>query len=782
MSRVIGRSLPRAEDPQLLLGQAQFADDVALPGMLHAAFKRGEHAHARILEVDCSAARALPGVVAVYTWRELGEFFQELPAIVPPPPLAGAVFHQRTSHQLARDRLRFIGEPVAMVVAESRYLAEDALAAIRVVVEPLAPAVALEAALAPGAALVHEELGSNVAAHVVQTKGDYAEARAEAALVLGRRMVYDRGTAAPLEGRAVVASYDRQARELTVWDSTQAPLPVRNGLARMLGLSEAQVRVIARFVGGGFGPKLMILFPEETLVPWAAMRLGRPVKWTEDRRENFVAMPHERSQIHDAEIALTAEGRILGVKDSFLHDTGAYNPYGLTLPINTQCTLLGPYNIPNYASEYRSVFTHKTLVGPYRGAGRQPGVFVIERLLDLAARELGLDPLEIRRRNLIQPDQFPWSNEIMYQDFTTLTYDSGDYEAVLERARTLIGWDEFRAHEGPRLRAAGRRVGIGLVMNVEGSGIGPYEGARVHVETSGKITVATGIGTQGQGHYTVFAQIAAEALGVPVSAVQVSTGDSGQFRWGTGTFASRGAVVAGSAVHAAACRVRDKALRLAAEQLGAPEEAVVLQDGYAALRDWPEARVSLAELARLANPLRGAVSPGTEPGLEATSYFAPAMGATSSCAQAMIVELDAETLQPRILRYVVVHDCGQMINPLLVKGQIHGGVAQGVGNAFLEQLVYDDEGRLQNGDLQHYLLPLATDVPRIESDHRETRSPLNPLGTKGAGEAGAIPVGALYAQAVEDALTGTGVEILQIPLSVSALWELVERATARSEP
>lgn len=780
-TRFFGARVRRSEDRYLLTGQAQFTDDVHLPGMAYAAFKRSIYAHARILRVDVEAARAMPGVIAVYTAADLGDFWQPSPLLVSPPPAQHVIFNERTPGQLAKEKVRFVGEPIAMVVAESRYIAEDALDVIEVEYEPLEAVVDLGAAVAQDAPLVHEDLGSNIAAHVIQEKGSYESARAQADLVISRRMVYDRGTAAPLEGRGVVAHWEPLSRQLTVWDSTQAPIPIRNGLARMLGLSERQVRVIARFVGGGFGPKIMMFYPEETLVPWAAMRLGRPVKWIEDRLENFLSMTQERAQVHDCEIALTRDGKILGVKDVFLHDTGAYDPYGLTVPINTQCTLLGPYVIPNYYTEFRAVFTNKVIVTPYRGAGRQHGVFVIERLLDIAARELGIDPLELRRRNFIPPDQFPWCNEIIYQDFTRLTYDSGNYEPVLDRAKQMIGWDEFVKHEGPRLRAEGRRVGIGLVVYVEGTGIGPYEGARVQVEATGKITVVTGVGTQGQGHYTSFAQIVADALGVPIEDIYVSTGDSGQFNWGTGTYASRGAVVAGSAVYAAAGQVREKALRLAAEALEAAEDDIELVDGFAQVRGVPSRRISLGKLAAKANPLRGAVKPGTEPGLEATAYFGPPMGATAFGAHAMIVEIDPETYNLKIHRYVVVHDCGPVINPLILEGQVHGGVAQGIGNAFFEQLMYDESGQLLNASFMDYLLPTATDVPRIDVGHEETPSPLNPMGVKGAGEAGAIPVGPLFAQALENAFADTGIEILTIPLSPSALWELVENARNRTE-
>ena len=501
-TRAFGERIKRNEDPRLLTGRALFVDDVELAGMAHAAFVRSPYAHARLGRIDTSRALAREGVYAVFTADDLGDFWQPGPLLVPPPPIAGCVFHQRTQVPLARGKVRHVGEPMALVLAESRYLAEDAAAEVEVDYEPLPAVVELEAALAPGAPLVHDDLDSNVAAHVVQSKGDYAAARAAAAHVLGRRFVYDRGTAAAMENRGVVAEWDPRSQRLTVWDTTQAPIPIRNGLAAMLGLSENQVRVVAPFIGGGFGPKIMMFYPEEVLVPWMAIRLGRPVKWIEDRGENFVATTQERGQIHDAEIAVDGEGRILGVRDVFLHDGGAYHPYGLTVPINSQCTLLGPYRVPAYASEFTAVFTNKPIVTPYRGAGRQHGVFVMERLLDLAARELGIDRAEIRRRNFLPPDAFPHDHEIIYQDFAPLIYDSGNYEPVLDQALERIGWRQFLAEEQPRLRAEGKRVGIGLVAYVEGTGIGPFEGARVQVQASGRVSVATGIGTQGQGHMT----------------------------------------------------------------------------------------------------------------------------------------------------------------------------------------------------------------------------------------------------------------------------------------
>src|SRR6516165_9328509 len=473
-TRFFGAPVKRNEDKKLLTGQALFIDDVELPGMLHAAFLRSHVAHARVKRIDVSAALKRPGVVAAYVAADFGAYWQPGPVLVPPPPISGSVFNPRTQVPLARDKVRHVGEPLAIVVAESRYLAEDALDDIVVEVETLPAVVDLEAALVKGTATVHDDLGSNIASFVRQTKGDYRSAAAKAALVLKRRFHYEHGISSPIETRGIVAQWDARGRQMTIWDTTQAPVFVRNGLAAILGLGERQVRVIAPFVGGGFGPKIMIFYPEEVTLPWILMRLNRSVKWIEDRLEHFFATTHERGQIHDAEIALASDGRILGVRDVFLHDTGAYNPYGLTVPLNSQCTLLGPYVVPAYDSRFTAVFTTLPIVSPYRGAGRQHGVFVIERLLDIAARELGLDRADIRRCNFIAPDAFPYDNQIIYQDFAPLHYDSGDYGPVLDKALDAIGYYAFIAEEQPQLRGAGRRVGIGVVFYVEGTGIGPY--------------------------------------------------------------------------------------------------------------------------------------------------------------------------------------------------------------------------------------------------------------------------------------------------------------------
>ena len=777
--RYFGERIKRNEDPRLLTGQALFVDDVNLPNMLHVAFLRSPYAHARLKSIDTSAALEREGVVAAYAAQDLGDYWCNGPLLVSPPPVEGIVFNERTQPILAMDKVRHLGEPIAAVVATSRYIAEDALVDIAVDYEPIEAVVDLEAALEADSTLVHDDLGSNVAAHVVQTIGDYQKAKADAHTVIARRLVYDHGTAAALENRGIVADWDARSQRLTIWDTTQAPNPIRNGLSSMLGLSENQVRVIAPFIGGGFGPKIMMFYPEEMLIPWVAMRLGVPVKWIEDRSENFVATTQERSQIHQAEIALSEEGMILGVHDTFLHDSGAYDPYGLTVPLNAQCTLLGPYKIPNYYSEFSAVFTNKTIVTPYRGAGRQHGVFVIERLLDLAAEELGISKPEIRRKNFIPPDEFPYDNKIIYQDFTNLVYDSGDYEPSLEGALEKIGYEEFVNEIQPQAREQGRKVGIGVVAYVEGTGIGPYEGARVQVQQSGRVSVATGIGTQGQGHFTSYAQIVAEQLQVDIDKIDLVTGDTDQFHWGTGTFASRGAVVAGNAINEAAKDVRAKILKAASDELEVAEEDLELAAGEVRVVGAPTRSIGLGELAANANPLRGAVKPGTEPGLEATNYFGPDRGATANGVHAMIMEVDPETMMVDIQEFVVVHDCGRVINPLILDGQVQGGVAQGIGNSFYEQLIFDENGQLLNGSFMDYLLPTALDVPNVTVGHVETPSPLNPLGTKGAGEAGAIPAGPLFAQALEDALQVEGLEILEIPLSPARLWELVQAAQGK---
>ncbi|HKW06353.1 MAG TPA: molybdopterin cofactor-binding domain-containing protein, partial [Candidatus Dormibacteraeota bacterium] len=553
----------------------------------------------------------------------------------------------------------------------------------------------------------------------------------------------------------------------------------------LFGLPESDVEVIAPDVGGGFGPKIMLFYPDELLVPFAAMRLGRPVKWTEDRQEHFTAVNQERSQVHEVEVGFDDQGRVLALSDDFIHDGGAYTPYGLILPIITAAQLPGPYRVPSYRVRFRDLYTNATPTSPYRGAGRPHACFVMERTLDAIAAELNVDRFEIRRRNFIQPDQFPYELGVAWQDGNRVVYDSGNYPELLERAIALLG-----------PRPAGDHIGMGIGAYVEGTGVGPYEGAHVQVLVSGKVVAATGIPSQGQSHATVWAQIVADELGVDVRDVAVTSGDTRRFPWGVGTFASRGAVTAGNAMHVAARLVAEKAKRIAADHLEVDPADLELSGGQVRVKGSPDRGIPLAAVAVLSNPVRYAFGGGTEaatqftagsrpgpplhegeqPGLEATGYFSPAGSTWASGCHAAYVRVDPTTFRLEILKYVVVHDCGRVINPLVLEGQIEGGVAQGIGGAFYERLAYDSEGQLRNASFMEFLMPYATEIPKIEIDHIETPSPLNPLGVKGAGEAGVIPVGAVLASAIEEA---TGVAITEMPLSPLKLFDLTSQAGPR---
>ena len=544
-------------------------------------------------------------------------------------------------------------------------------------------------------------------------------------------------------------------------------------------------------VGGGFGVKVIQFYPEEVLVPLAAKRLGMPVKWTEDRREHFIGSTHERKQIHDVTVGVSADGRILGLQTSFLHDSGAYCPYGLIIPVITAAQLPGPYKLENYRYDFRAVFTNTVPTSPYRGAGRPHAAFVIERVMDRAAAELGLDRAEIRRRNMIGPDEFPYDVGVSFQDGGPTIYDSGDYPGGLQLLLDQVGYDDFEARR-QAAAAEGRTIGLGIGCYVEGTGIGPYEGAAVDVLVDGSVTVASGMSSQGQGHETIFAQIAADHLGVAPERIRVTTGDTRRLGWGVGTFASRTAVVAGNAVHKAAREVREQAAELAARMLEADSEDLEFADGVVHVKGSPASGIPLGQLAAIANPLRYAfgeesaaaalltrrayanqdvpLPDGTTPGLNAVAYYSPKSGVFGYGMHAAVVEIDRECCAVRILDYVVVHDCGRIINPTIVEGQIYGGVAQGIGGALYERIAYDEDGQLQNASFMDFLMPYATEVPEPQLHHTETPSPNNELGVKGVGEAGTIPVAATIANAISDAL---GTPIDRMPISPSQLHELM---------
>jgi aerobic carbon-monoxide dehydrogenase large subunit len=787
-TRWFGEPVRRNEDPRFLTGKGTFVDDINPPGAVQAAVLRSSLAHARITSIDVQAARQLDGVLAVWTWEDLGGLWRPSPMVVP----HDALTHPKTQYSLAKDRVNYVGEAVAFVVATDRYLAEDACDLIAVEYEALPVITDTEAAVAEGAPLVHEDVPNNVAATLIQQVGDVERAFAEADHIFCERLFLERSAGQPMETRAIVAQWDELEQVLTMWDTTQAPLSIRNGLAVLLGLPENAVRVVAPDVGGGFGTKIMMFYPEEVLVPLAAMRLRRPVKWAEDRREHLIASNHERGQVHEASIAVKADGTILGIKDVFLHDAGAYTPYGIVVPIVTSTQLPGPYRLPNYYSESRTVYTNKVPVTPYRGAGRPHGCFVMERLVDLAARELDMDRAEIRFKNFIQPDQFPWDVGLTFQDGAPTRYDSGNYPEGLRIALEHVGYDNFPQKQA-ELREQGRCVGLGMASYVEGTGIGPYEGAHVRVDgTAQKVIVATCVGTQGQGHQTSFAQIVADELGVRPDQVVITTGDSRSMNWGSGTYASRSAVVTGNAVGAASRTVREKTAQLAAELFEASPADIEFEDERVFVRGSPEFGLPLWDIAVVANPIRYAygtqaaqaiellknregppLPEGTDPGLEARKYFSPAQATFASGNHAAIVEVDPQTGIVTILKYVAVHDCGRVINPMIVEGQVHGGVAQGIGGSFYERLVYDQDGQPLSTTFMDYLIPTAMEVPEIECHHVETPSPLNPLGIKGAGEAGVIPVPALMAQALDDALSPWGVRVTEMPLNPGQIRALV---------
>jgi CO/xanthine dehydrogenase Mo-binding subunit len=763
--------VPRVEDDRLLRGQGRFTDDID-EGALESCLVRSPYAHARIKSIDVSAARAMPGVAAVYTAADLPFGALDLPLLIPHPNLT----HGRTQKCLASTIVRYTGEPVAFVVAESRTIAEDAAELVDVDYEPL-PVVITPESAAAAEHLVHADVPGNVAAEMIQEVGDTKRALAAAPHRKRLRLRYERGAASPMEGRAVWARWSEPERRLTVYDSTQSPTSIRGGLAVLFGLPESNVDVIAPDVGGGFGPKIMLFYPDELLVPFAAMHLGRPVKWTEDRSEHFTAVNHERGQVHEVEVGFDKDGKVLALSDDFIHDAGAYTPYGIILPIITAAQVPGPYRVPNYRVRFRDVYTNATPTSPYRGAGRPHACFVMERTLDAIAEELGLDRVEVRRRNLIQTDEFPYSLGIAWQDGNQVIYDSGNYPALLDRAVEMLG-----------PRPAGDHVGMGIAIYVEGTGVGPYEGAHIQVLVSGKVVAATGIPSQGQAHATVWAQVVADQLGVDVADVQVTGGDTRRFPWGVGTFASRSAVTAGNAMFVAAGMVAEKAKRIAAEHLEADPADMELAGGQVRVKGSPDKGMPLAAVSVLANPVRYAFGGGTEaatqfsskregpplqageePGLEATGYYSPPGSTWASGCHGAYVRVDPQTYRLEILKYVVVHDCGRVINPLVVQGQIEGGVAQGIGGAFYERLAYGEDGQLRNASFMDFLIPYSTEIPEIEIDHIETPSPLNPLGVKGAGEAGVIPVGAVLASAIEEAL---GVAITEMPLSPLKLFEL----------
>jgi carbon-monoxide dehydrogenase large subunit len=767
----IGQPLKRLEDPRLLRGQATFLDDLRLPGIRHVAFVRSIHPHARF-RVDAAAAGAVTGVVAVVTARDFQgtREFREVPTVVPHPAL-------RPCGQLplAREKVRYVGEAMVAVVAESRYAAEDGAAAVRVEYEPLDPVPDAIRATAAGAALLHEPLGDNLAATFTVQAGDAEEAFRSAEVVTRGRYYVHRHTGMPLETRGVVAHWDAGAGQLTLWSSTQWPHTLRDVLRDVLGLAEHRARVIAPDVGGGFGVKQEI-YPEELLLALLARRLAVPLKWVETRREHLLTTAHAREQWHDVELAARRDGTILGMRAEVLADLGAYaRSLGVLCPSITAASLPGPYRFRNYVCRVRVALTSKAPAAAYRGAGQPEAVFATERAVDDLARELGLDPAEVRRRNLIRREEFPWDTGTGSAQ-VPLVYDSGDYERTLDTALTLARYRERRAEQAAERANVrhGRLLGLGLASYVLLTGLGPYEGAVLRVDATGRALLVTGASPHGQGAATALAQIVADELGLRPDDVAVQHGDTAMIPFGVGTYASRNAVVAGSAALVAARAVRTKARRLAAHLLEADEADLEFVDGGVRVIGAPDRRRALGELAVACAP--GSPLPaGMEPGLEATHYFQAPRPTFASGAHVAVVDVERETGQVTIVDYAVASDAGPLINPRIVEGQIHGGVAQGVGGALYEELAYDDQGQPRMQSLLEYVMPAAGQIPSVRIAHLGTPSPLNPLGVKGVGEAGAVAPPAAIAAAVEDALRPFGARITATPVRAEDLWRLVRQ-------
>jgi carbon-monoxide dehydrogenase large subunit len=774
-AKLFGASVRRKEDPRFLRGDGRYVDDIKLPGMLHAAFVRSPHGHARILSVKTDPARRLPGVVHVFAFADLERWMKPLPLFgAIPPGLAARVavtMKQVSQLPMGRDRVLFVGEIVAMVLAESRALAEDGCELVEVEYEPLPVVTDMIAGAGPDAQVLHPEWGDNVAVFFQTGFGDADAAFSTADVTVRERFDIQRYVGMPIETRGVVAQWDARDGSLTTWNGTQVVHFVQQGLVAALGLPPHKIRVIAPDVGGGFGTKATG-YPEDLLIPAAAITARRPVKWTEDRREHMMSAAHARHQVHEIEIAARRDGTMLAVHDRIWLDLGAYNCWGIVLPYNTVAHLLGPHRVPNLRVECRGVVTNKTPNAPYRGAGRPEAVFAMDRIVDCLARELRMDPAELRRRNYLSEADLPYEIDLPYRDGNRLVYDSGDFKAGLEAALAAIGYDALRTEQA-ELRAKGVYRGIGLSGYVEGTAIGPYEGASVRLDAAGRAVVATGACSQGQGHETAFAQVAADALGVPLDWVTVVGGDTAAIPFGVGTFASRSAVNAGSSIHVAAGRVRDKIAEAAGALLEAAPADIEIADGMVSVRGVPATSIPLGRVIQAAIPTFA--RPGVaSPDFEATVYHHQPTVTYTSAVHVAHVEVDAGTGGVRLLRYLVAHDCGRLINPVIVEGQIHGGVAQGVGGALLEEMIYDEQGQLVTGTLMDYLVPTSMELPPIETVHLEYPSPRNPLGVKGIGEGGAISPPAAIANAVEDALSPFNVRITRTPLGPSVVLALIE--------
>ncbi|HXF89452.1 MAG TPA: xanthine dehydrogenase family protein molybdopterin-binding subunit [Xanthobacteraceae bacterium] len=769
MTAAFGARLPRLDSERLLRGRGRFVGDIALPGLLHVAFVRSPHPHALIRAIEKQAALALAGVHAVLTLDDLAPVMTRRRMVR--HSNSGLPLDKAWLFALADGEVSYVGEPVAMVIADSRYLAEDAAALVAVDYEPL-PHVADVRKAAAGPP-VRRELSSNVIATYSVAFGDIETAFRQAAHVFTEQLWQHRGGAHSIETRGLVAEV-RSDGGITVHASTQKAHDLKQTLTSLLDFDES-LRVVSPDIGGGFGAKLCV-YSEDVAVVAAAKLLGRSLKWIEDRREYFTNAVHERDQYWSLEIAVDAHAKVLGIRGKLLHDTGAYTIQDPNIPYNSASTMSGPYAIPAFAVEVTIALTNKTPVSSVRGAGYPQAAFAMERLLDRVAYELKLDRAEVRRRNLIPKEKMPYTKPIKARSGVTIQYDSGDYPGCQEEVLQAAGWHDFPQRQAAA-RAAGRYIGIGLAHGVKGSGRGPFESGLVRVSRTGKVTVFTGAAELGQGLQTVLAQICASQLGIAPQDVRVVAGDTAGVALGLGAFASRQTVTAGSSVLLAARQVAAKARKVAGHLLEADERDLEIADGEVRVVGAPKLAVRLAEIARMLEGAPGyGFPPGVDPGLEAAvNHRTDPLSYANGC-HVCEVEVDVETGAVRVVRYVALQDSGVLINPLLVDGQIRGGVAHGIGNTLLEWMGYDDAGQPLTTTYADYLLPTACDVPPVETLYKQTPSPLNPLGVKGVGEAGTIPAAAALISAIENALEPFGVRITEAPIRAERLVELIQAA------
>ncbi len=773
IAALLGSPIKRREDPRLITGQATYVDDIKLHGMVHMAVLRSPYGHARITKLATDEARKMPGVVAVYTAEDLKGAVGNIAIAVPLGKIAEGM---GVRGPLAEGKVRFYGDPVAVVIADDPYTARDALDLIDIDYEPLPAAIDIEKAMEPGAPILYEEFDSNVAfsMHPPSDEMDqvFEKTRADGGVVIKQRLINQRLAPVSMETRGVVAEYRKSDKSLTVWSSSQIPHLLRNILSALVGLPQHQVRVIVPEVGGGFGSKLNI-YPEEMVAAFASMRLGRPVKWIESRSENLAVTVHGRAQVDHIEVAATREGRVTGLKVHGISDLGAYcqiftDVIMIAFGFPVSC---GSYDIPVHLSA-DIVFTNKAPTDAYRGAGRPEATYAVERAMDLVARELGRDPVEIRRLNFIKPDQFP------YKSSAGAVYDTGDYEIALDKALQIADYKSLRAEQAQK-RSEGKLMGIGISSYIEICGFGPkgsapvglYESARVRVEQSGTVMVYTGSSPHGQGEETTFAQIVAEEFSIPVDNVMILHGDTDSTPEGRGTYGSRTTAVGGSAVFNAVQRLKEKMKLIASHMLEASASDVTLEDGKFSVAGSPQKSVAFAEIAAAAN-LSNTLAPGIEPGLETTVFFEPEACVFPFGTHICVVEVDKDTGETQIKRFIAVDDCGRQLNPMIVQGQVHGGIAQGVGQAMWEGVEYGDDGQLLTSTLMDYAMPFASEFPMFELDHTVTLTPVNPLGVKGVGEAGTIGSTPAVAAAVADAL---GVANIDMPFRPEKLWKIIHQ-------